>query len=185
MKKNQETIDRYCDFREAQKLLRDALIYGKIVGCYFNDEGASIEITKNWWAAPVAEDILCEGTALVDEGDVDTVITRYIFLPRKLIKSIVIDNADDVEFSASRNVTSNLVSYKTGAAGRPTSIPLILGEARKRIEAKEFFANQGAFFDSLRKWLSEAHPDAALPSAKTMKNNSDLRTLWRTSKTSR
>lgn len=183
--KSTEIIDRYCDFRDAQKLLRDALISGKITGSYFDDEGKPIEITRNWWAAPVAEDMLCEGMVLVDEGDVDTVVTRYILIPKKLIKLAEICRVDDADIPTTEGVGGPVVTYKTGAAGRPTSIPLILSEARKRIVAQEYFANQEAFFDRLGKWLSEVHPGAALPSAKTMKNNPDLRNLWRSYKATR
>lgn len=180
-----EMIDRYCDFRDAQKLLRDALVSGKIYGCYFDDEGKQIEISSNWWAAPVAEDMLCAGMVLVDEGDVDTIVTRYILLPKKPIKLAHIRQTDDVELPPIEVVAGDVVTYKTGAAGRPTSIPLILREARKRIDANEYFANQKEFFDSLGKWLSEVHPNAAVPSAKTMKNNPDLRTLWQSYKAAR
>ena len=67
--------------------------------------------------------------------------------------------------------------YRSGAAGRPSSIYLIEPEMRRRAERGELQPTLAAECECLIKWLSEKHPQAHPAKAKTISNN--LRALYK------
>ncbi len=84
---------------------------------------------------------------------------------------------------ATRMVNSHAAKqgiYHTGAAGHPTSMSLILFEAKHRLEHGERLPDtQRAFAEELSAWLRQNHEQAPPARAKTIQNNADFRELWR------
>ncbi len=70
-------------------------------------------------------------------------------------------------------------TYRTGAAGHPTSIHLVMKEARRRLDAGDYPEFLTTFSEELANWLKVTEPEAAPMTAKTIRNNSELRSLWR------
>ncbi len=60
--------------------------------------------------------------------------------------------------------------YRTGAAGRPTSMPFIIREHSRRLAAGEAHGSAADEAKCLAAWFQTAHPEAVHPSVKTIKN---------------
>jgi len=61
-------------------------------------------------------------------------------------------------------------TYRTGAAGRPTSMHLIEAEMRRRFDAREQLPTMRQEAEHLSQWLPMEHPLAAPTKPKTIKN---------------
>jgi hypothetical protein len=71
--------------------------------------------------------------------------------------------------SAARNI-EQVVTYATGAAGRPSSAHLVAGELARRLAGGEASTSLRAEADYLAKWLTETHPGAAPMTSPTIRN---------------
>jgi hypothetical protein len=72
------------------------------------------------------------------------------------------------------------VTYLSGTAGRPTSMPqFILPEASRRLAGGERPPSKLAFAESLSEWLSTQHPRAHSVQPKSITNNPEFTRLWR------
>jgi hypothetical protein len=69
--------------------------------------------------------------------------------------------------------------YKTGVAGRPTSIGLVLPLARERLNAGDYPESLAKFSEQLAEYLVTAEPGAPRITPKTIRNNQKFRELWR------
>jgi hypothetical protein len=83
----------------------------------------------------------------------------------------------DREFSASATATLEIAPsgptstiYRTGVAGRPTSIPIVRREMRRRAANGHLLSSLTAEVRALLQWLEENHPDAAPLTQKTAAN---------------
>jgi hypothetical protein len=79
--------------------------------------------------------------------------------------------------SPDADVQEERKTFRTGAAGRPTSKHLVMKEARRRLDAGNYPEFLKTFSEELENWLKVAEPEAAPMTAKTIQNN--LRELWR------
>jgi hypothetical protein len=70
-------------------------------------------------------------------------------------------------------------TYATGAAGRPTSMHLILLEAERRLDCEKQVTSKKAFAAALSEWLAKDHPTAAPTTPKTITNNPRFSQMWR------
>jgi hypothetical protein len=59
---------------------------------------------------------------------------------------------------------------KTGAPGRPTSMPIVLAEFERRRTSGKCEPSREAEASALVAWLKETHPDMPVPTAKTIRN---------------
>jgi hypothetical protein len=66
---------------------------------------------------------------------------------------------------------TDVLTYRTGAQGRPSSVHLVLPEMRARAERGELLPSLSAEAAHLSKWLGEAHPKAAPMTVKAIRNN--------------
>lgn len=77
------------------------------------------------------------------------------------------------------DVSGNEKTYRTGAAGRPTSMHLVLKIAKRRLDAGDYPETKTAFSEQLAAELKTTHPEAAPVKPKTMRSNLALSELWR------
>jgi hypothetical protein len=69
--------------------------------------------------------------------------------------------------------------YKTGLAGRRSSIHFILAMAHNRLESGDYPDTLTKFSEQLAEELARTHPQAPPATPKTIRNNSKVRELWR------
>ena len=82
------------------------------------------------------------------------------------------ENSPRVQLGTQHTPSVEPDPYRTGAAGRPTCMHLILAEFDRRAEANDIEAGQkvSAEARSLREWAMANHPTAPIPSADTIEN---------------
>ena len=66
-----------------------------------------------------------------------------------------------------------------GGPGRPSAMPLIIEEARRRAAAGTLAKSRNKEADALHKWCKAAHPDVPAPVPKTIANNLSASGLYR------
>lgn len=114
-----------------------------------------------------------------DGGEACTSVKLEIHGPhfRRVFRLTERDQPDHL-FAAARGqgekpvevVKSSVVTYRTGAPGRPSSMHVIEPEFRRRLKTGEAHATNKQEAEHLRNWLKEQHPSAASTSAKTIVN---------------
>jgi hypothetical protein len=77
------------------------------------------------------------------------------------------------------DVHENGPTYKTGAAGRPTSMHFALRIARRRLEDGDYPETKTAFAEQIAAELKATYPEAAPAKPKTIRQNPDFTELWR------
>jgi hypothetical protein len=70
-------------------------------------------------------------------------------------------------------------TYKTGAAGRPTSMHFALRIAQQLLDAEDCPNTKTAFSEQVAAKLKDTYPEAAQVKPKTIRNNPDFNELWR------
>jgi len=68
-------------------------------------------------------------------------------------------------------VQEHVVTYTTGLPGRPSTKHLYIPEAEQWLATDRQWKNTTAFAEDLRTWVRAEHPQAALPTAKTIRNH--------------
>jgi hypothetical protein len=84
-------------------------------------------------------------------------------------------------FGAADQHGGGVITYTTDAPGRPSSMHLVEGEMRRRIDCGEQALTMTAEAKHLSSWLRTTHPGAARPTPKTIQNQ--LGRLFRELKT--
>jgi hypothetical protein len=74
------------------------------------------------------------------------------------------------------NVEVKTKIYKTGVAGKPTSLHIVEPEAERRLAAGEYPETLAAFSRDLAAWLKDTHPEAPSMTEKTICNV--FRDMW-------
>jgi hypothetical protein len=85
------------------------------------------------------------------------------------------DNADALE----------RVVLRSGLVGRPTSMHLLVPEARRRAASGNFPDKQKLFFEQLSEWLKSTYPNAPSAKVSAMKMNAELCEIHRSAKAAR
>lgn len=74
---------------------------------------------------------------------------------------------------------------RTGLPGRPSSLEVVIPEARRRAASGAFPDTQNQFFEQLSNWLKTTYPEAASAKVSAMKMNAELREIYRSAKATR
>jgi hypothetical protein len=177
------------------KLLRDAALTGRvrfralraginkyqeIDPAYFNKE-YSFDWNQNLIREFVSSN---EVEEYVGEHDIVPVVEWYdVYLNRNQYASLLKDMGISVEprsdYDAQPAASGKPQVYKTGVAGRPTAINLILDLAQNRLAAKDYADSQKQFAQELADYLAKTDPLAPRMTPKSITNNPKFRELWR------
>jgi hypothetical protein len=104
---------------------------------------------------------------------------RDVHLDRKEFEALLREMGVSVQQSSSADVPGNQKIFKTGLAGRPTSINLVLPMARSRLNAGDYPDTQAKFSEQLAEDLAKAEPHAPRMTPKAIRNNPEFKELWR------
>jgi hypothetical protein len=103
---------------------------------------------------------------------------RDVHLDREDFETLLGEMGASVLQSPNADVLGNRKTSKTGLVGRPTSIQLVLPIARSRLDAADFPETLIKFSEQLAEALAKAEPRAHRMSAKTIRNNPEIRDMW-------
>jgi len=104
---------------------------------------------------------------------------RDVHLDREGFEALLRAMGVSVQQGSDADVPGDQKIYKTGLAGRPTSIHLVLPIARDRLDAGEYPDTQKMFSEQLAAELAMAEPRAPRISPKAIRNNPEFREAWR------
>lgn len=103
---------------------------------------------------------------------------RDVHLDRKEFEALL-----NMDLSLRRHSDANLPVaqniIRTGLAGRPSSIHLVLPVAQSRLAARDYPDTQAKFSEQLAQHLKETFPGAPRMTPKAIGNNPDFKELWR------
>jgi len=113
------------------------------------------------------------------ESDHSTEDWYDVHLDRQQFESLLQEWGVSVQQNLDAEVPGERTTLRTGAAGHPTSIHFVLKMAQRRLDAGDYPENLTMFSEQLAAELKATVPEAAPMTAKTMRNNAELRELWR------
>jgi hypothetical protein len=102
-----------------------------------------------------------------------------VHLDREGFEALMRSMGVSVQQRSDAYVPGNQKIFKTGVAGRPSSIKLVLPVARSRLTAGDYPDTQTKFSEQLAEHLAKAEPEAPRLTAKAIRNNPEFRELWR------
>ncbi len=102
-----------------------------------------------------------------------------VHLDREQFEALLRDMGVSVQQNSDADVPRERKTLRTGAAGHPTSVHFVLKMAQRRLEAGDYPETLTLFSEQLAAELKATEPEAAPMKAKTMRNNAELRELWR------
>jgi hypothetical protein len=104
---------------------------------------------------------------------------RDVHLDREEFEDLLRNMGVSVQQSSYADGPGNQKIFKSGLAGRPTSINLVLPIALSRLNAGEYPDTQIKFSEQLAEHLAKAEPQAPRMTPKAIRNNPEFRELWR------
>jgi hypothetical protein len=104
---------------------------------------------------------------------------RDVHLDREDFEALLRGMGVSVQQNPDTNPRGNSKTSRTGVAGRPTSIHLVLDIARRRLDAGDHPDTLAKFSEQLVDALAKAEPQAHPMTPKTVRNSPALRELWR------
>lgn len=104
---------------------------------------------------------------------------RDVHLDREEFEALLRNMGVSVQQNSDAAVPANQKIFYNGLAGRPTSIKLVLPMALSRLNAGDYPDTLVKFSVQLAEAFAKAEPLAPPMSAKTLRNNPELRELWR------
>jgi hypothetical protein len=104
---------------------------------------------------------------------------RDVHLDRKEFEALLQNTGVPVQQSADADGPGDQKIFKSGVAGRPTSINLVLPIALSRLNAGDYPDTQTEFSEQLAEDLAKAEPQAPRMTPKAIRNNPKFRELWR------
>jgi hypothetical protein len=104
---------------------------------------------------------------------------RDVHLDREGFEALLRKMGVSVQQHSDADVPGDQKIYKTGLAGRPTSINLILPLAQSRLKSGDYPDTQTKFSEQLAEDLAKAEPQAPRMTPKAIMNNSIFKELWR------
>jgi hypothetical protein len=140
-----------------------------------HDTGESHPMPSAEWAGPRAPMFFENGTVSIPTPGNEEGIWASVRVNEAQLRA-ALQPQDAGGSPAPRPIVSS------GAAGRPTSMHLILAEERRLIAAGTDIKSMNALAEHLSEWLTREHPDAPSATAKTIKNNSKFKSLYRAAK---
>jgi hypothetical protein len=114
-----------------------------------------------------------------NESDHSTEDWHDVHLDREQFEALLRDMDVSVTQGPDAHVQRERKTFRTGAAGRSTSIHLVLKMAQRRLDAGDYPESLTMFCEQLAAELKATEPEAAPMTAKTMRNSAKLRELWR------
>jgi hypothetical protein len=102
-----------------------------------------------------------------------------VHLDREKFEALLSGMGVSVQQTLNADAPAEQKTYKSGAAGRPTSIHLVLPEARSRLDVGDYPDTLAKFSEQLAEALAKSEPHAHPITAKTIRNNAEIRELWR------
>jgi hypothetical protein len=115
----------------------------------------------------------------LSESDHSTEDWHDVHLDRGQFEAWLRKMGVSVTQSPDADVQGERKTFRTGAAGRSTSIHLVQKMAQRRLAAGDYPESLTTFSEQLAAELKATEPEAAPMTAKTMRNNAELRELWR------
>jgi hypothetical protein len=102
-----------------------------------------------------------------------------VHLDREGFEALLRDMDVSVQQNADADVRGDRKTYRTGLAGRLTSIGLVLPMARSRLNADDYPDTQVKFSEQLAEALAKTEPEAPRMTPKAIRNNPEFKELWR------
>ncbi len=103
----------------------------------------------------------------------------FVHLDREQFVALLRDMGVSVKQGPEPDPQGERKTYRTGGAGRPTSIHFVLKMAQRRLDTADYPDTFRAFSELLAAELKATEPEATPMQPKTMRNNAELRDLWR------
>jgi hypothetical protein len=103
----------------------------------------------------------------------------FVHLDRENFVSLLLDIGASVKHTPETDLQGKQKTFESGVAGRPTSIHLVLPLARSRLDAGDYPDTFREFSEQLAEALAKNEPNAHRMTPKAIRNNRELRELWR------
>jgi hypothetical protein len=113
------------------------------------------------------------------ESDDSTEDWYDVHLDRQQFESLLREMGVSVTQSPDADVQGERKTFRTGAAGRPTSMFFVQKIAQRRLDAGDRPESLTTFSEQLAAELKDTEPEATPVAPKTIRNNAELRELWR------
>lgn len=107
------------------------------------------------------------------------ILWHDVHLDREDFESLLEDMDFSIQKTFDTNSPGKLKTYKTGLAGRPTPKHLVVNLARRWLEARNYPETLTKLSEQLSEFMAETEPQAPRMTPKTIRNNSEIRELWR------
>src|SRR5882724_1725305 len=104
---------------------------------------------------------------------------RDVHLDRQEFEAFLLNIGVGVQQSAVADGPGDQKIFKSGLAGRPTSINLVLPIALSRLNAGDYPDTQTEFSEQLAEALAKTEPQAPRMTPKAIRNNPKFKELWR------
>jgi hypothetical protein len=104
---------------------------------------------------------------------------RDVHLDRVDFEALLKAMGVSVQQGSDADVADHQKPYRTGVAGRPSSLTLILPMIRDRLDAGDYPDTKTKFAEQLTEHFAKAEPLAPRMSAKTLFQNPEFGELWR------
>jgi hypothetical protein len=99
---------------------------------------------------------------------------RDVHLDREEFEALLRNHrSSDTDVPGAQNI------FRTGLAGRPSSINLVLPVAQSRLTAGDYPDTQAKFSEQLAEHLKKTMPNAPRMTPKAIRNNPEFKELWR------
>jgi hypothetical protein len=108
---------------------------------------------------------------------------RDVHLDREGFEALLQAMGVSVQQGSDADVPGDEKIYKTGLAGRPSSLTRILPMIRDRLDAGDYPRTKTMFAQQLAEHFAKTEPVAPRISPKTLMNNPEFSELWRRGKT--
>jgi len=113
--------------------------------------------------------IFSDGSA-IDWSDVHLDRHAFVLLLR--------DMGVSVQQIPEADVPGERKTFRTGAAGRPTSMHFVLDMAKRRLDARDYPESKTKFSEELAAELKATEPKAVPIKPKTIRNSAEFKDLW-------
>ena len=188
MREEYGSIERCCDFAEAQQDLWKGIGQGLLEVRYTEDDGSFRPISAQIWRTPAGLEAIQAGRVTMDLSS--EYLTTYPWVSKAGLSQIISRSAEHMPENAAEDVPPwvsdanqsefpAIARRESGLPGRPSSKQLYRREAERRIAEGEYPESIAAFSRELAQWLKNTHPDQPASGAKAIENA--VRDLWNAS----
>jgi hypothetical protein len=187
----EHVLSRLRSYASAEATMRKNLYANKLRGYFISkshqQRGDILHVIAKYWATDDGLEVLRLGWCdrLVDEPErclifLDKAEYHSVFFPNGLDNRAA-DSADEISAKGVRSKSSapGVAAYRTGGQGKPSSMFLIIDEARRRSESDAVPHSKKLFTEQLSDWLAAEHPLAPPTTPKTIGNNATISEIHR------